>query len=302
MRFENIIGNDKVKAILNKSIDTNSVLHSYIFSGIDSIGKKMFAKEFAKSILCTSEETKPCGKCKSCIEFENDNNLELNIIEPDGNMIKIDQIRLLQEKIYEKPIISNKKVYIIDNSELMNVQAQNCFLKTLEEPPEFAVIILITSNENNLLSTIKSRCIKIKFDKVSNEEIEKYLKKNNIVENVTKQLVDACEGSIGKANKLEEKKEKYRAVDNFIEVVKNKSILDSLQEIKKIFIYKEEILELLDYMNVILIKDKSLKYAKCIEYIEETKSRIINNSNYEMTLDNLVLKMWGEINENNSRS
>lgn len=302
MRFENIIGNEKVKAILNKTIDTNSILHSYIFSGIDSIGKKMFAKEFAKSILCTSEENKPCGKCKSCVEFENDNNLELNIIEPDGNTIKIDQIRLLQEKIYEKPIISNKKVYIINNSELMNTQAQNCFLKTLEEPPEFAVIILITSNENNLLSTIKSRCIKIKFDKVSNEEIEKYIKKNQIIENITKQLIDACEGSIGKANKLAEKIEQYQAVDELVEVMKSKSIIDSLVEMKKVSKYKDEIIELLDYMNVILMKKIDLKKTKCIEHIEEVKSRILRNCNYEMTLDYLVLKVWEEINENNSRS
>lgn len=116
--FNNILGNDKIKDLLLNSIKTNKVSHSYLFVGTEGIGKKLIAKEFAKMILCI-EQNKYCGKCKSCIEFDSDNNPDFEIIEPDGNSIKIDQIRELQNKVAEKPIISDKKVYIINNSDKM---------------------------------------------------------------------------------------------------------------------------------------------------------------------------------------
>lgn len=98
----------------------------------------------------------------------------------DGKSIKIEQIRYMQEKIAEKPIASNKKVYIINNSDTMTKEAQNCLLKTLEEPPEYAVIILVLANENNMLNTIKSRCTKIMFNPLSKEEIIHYFNSNGL--------------------------------------------------------------------------------------------------------------------------
>ena len=170
MSFENIIGNEKVKELLNKTISSNNILHSYLFLGIEGIGKSLFAKEFAKMILC-QEEKRACNKCKSCIEFENGNNPDFAIIEAEEKNIKIEQIRYIEQKISEKPITSNRKVYIINNSDTMTKEAQNCLLKTLEEPPEYATIILISSNENKLLNTIRSRCIKINFNKLNEEAI-----------------------------------------------------------------------------------------------------------------------------------
>ena len=133
--FENIVGNAKNKEILEKLIKIEKTVHSYMFIGEEGIGKKLIAKEFAKMLLCTYEEQKYCDHCKSCIGFNSNNNPDFYIIEPDGNSIKIDQIRQMQEEIYTKPIISNKKVYIIDNADTMTKEAQNCLLKTLEEPP-----------------------------------------------------------------------------------------------------------------------------------------------------------------------
>ena len=156
--FENIFGNNSIKNILKQSIDSNKVSHSYLMIGVSGIGKKMIATEFAKGILCLSED-KACNHCKSCIEFNSNNNPDFFCIEPEGNSIKIEQIRELQKKIQEKPIISEKKVYIIDQADLMTKEAQNCLLKTLEEPPEFVTIILVGTNENAFLTTIKSRCM-----------------------------------------------------------------------------------------------------------------------------------------------
>lgn len=131
--FDKIIGNDKIKEMLYKSVKDKKTSHSYLFVGIEGIGKKEIAKEFAKMLLCINEN-KYCNTCKSCIEFDSNNNPDFLYIEPDGNSVKIEQIRYIQRKIQEKPIISNKKVYIINDADRMTTEAQNCLLKTLEEP------------------------------------------------------------------------------------------------------------------------------------------------------------------------
>lgn len=97
MGFEYILGNEKVKELLNKTVSSNNILHSYLFLGIDGIGKSLFAREFAKMILCQESE-KPCNKCKSCLEFENGNNPDFMLIENEEKVIKIEQIRYMRAK------------------------------------------------------------------------------------------------------------------------------------------------------------------------------------------------------------
>ena len=154
--FENILGNEKNKQILEKSIQLNKTSHSYIFWGIEGIGKKLIAKEFAKNILCIEKKEK-C-QCKSCIEFDTNNNPDFQLIEPNEGKVKIEQIREMQKKVSEKPIISNKKVYIINQAEKLNVNSSNTILKFIEEPPEGIIAILVTDNIYQLLETIISRC------------------------------------------------------------------------------------------------------------------------------------------------
>lgn len=178
LSFDNVIGNDKNKIFLNKIVKSDNTVHSYMFEGIEGIGKSIFARDFAKMLLCMGDSKTDCRTCKSCIEFENNNNPDFIQIKPDGKVIKIEQIRQMQEKILEKPIVSDKKVYIIDDADLMTKEAQNCLLKTLEEPPKFAVIILVLSNESKILNTIKSRCMRIFFEKLKNEELNKYAVEN----------------------------------------------------------------------------------------------------------------------------
>lgn len=188
MNFENLIGNEEIKKLLEKTIKENNISHSYVFSGPRGIGKYEFAKQFAKMILCTSK-SKTCNQCKSCIEFENSNNPDVAIINPDGNSIKIEQIRKLILKSSEKPIISNKKVYIINDSDVMTKEAQNSLLKTLEEPPNYLIIILITSNENKLINTIRSRCTKIQFNKIQDNILKKYLEEKYKINNINKETL-----------------------------------------------------------------------------------------------------------------
>ena len=172
--FENIIGNTSNKKILEKAIETGKISHSYIFSGPEGIGKSLFAKEFAKAILCENTQNKPCNNCKSCIEFDNYNNPDIVIIDEKEESIKTELIKNLTNDVLKKPLNGNRKIYIIDNSENMTREAQNTLLKTLEEPPEYIVIILITKNHNLLLNTIKSRCIKIQFAELTDEELIEY--------------------------------------------------------------------------------------------------------------------------------
>ena len=128
--FDNILGNEKIKELLVNSIKNNKTSHSYMFIGTEGIGKSLIAKEFAKMILCT-DENKYCNECKSCIEFDTNNNPDFKIIEPDGNSIKIEQIREFQNKVSEKPIISNKKVYIINNSDKMTRRSPKLLIKNV---------------------------------------------------------------------------------------------------------------------------------------------------------------------------
>lgn len=201
MIFNNIIGNEKNKDLLKNIIDTNNIAHSYMFVGKESIGKLIFAKEFAKAILCENSE-RPCNVCKSCIEFDTYNNPDFSILEPEGTSIKIDSIREFIKKVYEKPVVSNRKVYIINDSNYMTKEAQNALLKTLEEPPEYVTIILITSNENMFLPTIKSRCTKIVFNKLTDAELAKVLEKQYNYLNIPEIVFKVSERKRKKSNKF----------------------------------------------------------------------------------------------------
>ena len=305
MSFENIIGNQKIKGILDKTVESNSISHSYLFIGVEGIGKKLFAKEFAKKILCLNEkkENTPCDLCKSCIELANNNNPDFMIIDCEENStsIKIDQIRFLNEKIVEKPIISNRKVYIINNADLMRIEAQNALLKTLEEPPEYATIILVATNESMLLNTIKSRCIKLHFSKISDEEIKNYIKANLNFE-INRNMLSYLGGSIGKIYKLNENNEEYTKVEQIVNKLDNANLLDIFKQAEVLYKSKDIIQDLLEYMNILLSNTMQLNKIKCIDYVEEAKKRLNTNSNYDMTIDYLLMKIWEEINEEYSRS
>ena len=285
--FENIIGNEKNKNILEKSIKLNKFSHSYIFWGIDGIGKKIIAKEFAKNILCLKQQEN-CN-CKSCIEFDSNNNPDFQLIEPIEGKVKIEQIREMQRKVTEKPIISNKKVYIIENSDTMTTEAQNCLLKTLEEPPEYITIILICTNEDNLLSTIKSRCTRMHFEAIDTEEIKKYINQNYPEQHISENIINLSQGSIGKAIKLNENKDIYENIEKIFLSMQNKDLIEIIQMSEEIYKTKEEISMILDYMNVILLKlsKQNIKYIRCIDIVEQTKKRLKANSNYDMCIDNL---------------
>lgn len=303
MDFKNIIGNTNVKEYLNKSISQDNILHSYLFLGTEGIGKLLVAKEFARKILCLENTKDETCTCKSCTCFNSQNHPDFYIINEEGENIKIDTIRQITEKVIEKPIISNKKVYIINDCDKMTKEAQNCLLKTLEEPPEFVTIILISSNENIILNTIKSRCMTIKFKNIPNNELAQYAKNVIGYEELSENLLTSFDGSIGKAIKVKDNKEKYDKIDILIDNLEKKDIVDIFLE-GKIIYDKENIYDILDYIIVCLYskQKKNEKYLDCIKYVNKCLSRIKANSNFDMSIDDMLFGMWEEINESSNRS
>lgn len=298
MIFENILGNEKNKELLKRILTTNTISHSYMFIGEESTGKMLFAKEFAKGILCENKDNRPCNNCISCVKFDNLNHPDLIVIDEKEETIKNDQIREMNRNILEKPIESNKKVYIINNSENMTQQAQNSLLKTLEEPPEHAVIILITKDDNRMLNTIKSRCTKINFIPLTNLELKEVLSKNFGIENTTRRMLELANGSVKRAVELNSNDELYSKLENIFANLNNIDLIDFLKHKEQIAENKEQINTILDFINVILFEkyNQNSKYLSCISIVEETKERLEKNSNFDMTIDRLLMKIWEEIN------
>lgn len=178
----------------------------------------------------------------------------------------------------------------------MTDEAQNCLLKTLEEPPAYLIIILIAENESMMLSTIKSRCTKISFKSISNNLILEYLEKNYGLSNVSENILSLFNGSIGNAIDYIDKREMYEEIEKIFSNIENNDILDVLNKLDCLYSNKENIYDVLDFINVLLIKKATSnhKYINYIKKVEETKRRLKSNSNYDMSIDNLLFGIWGE--------
>lgn len=314
--FENIVGNNKIKESLKNAVKSNNVSHSYLFVGKAGVGKKNFAKDLAKKVMCLGSNggaqnnsvknnevqnnnvandnlELDFDNCDSCIKFDANSNPDFSIIVPDGKSIKIEQIRNLQARIVEKPISSSKKVYIIDDADTMTEESQNCLLKTLEEPPEYAMIILIASNENRMLQTIKSRCVIIRFEDLTNEEISQILHTND------QDIIRLCEGSVAKADTISEKREMFAQLKIIADYLSKNSLIDVLNNSDLLYSSKDDIMTLLDFLNIIFFEKakENIKYSKAISIIEKTKKKILANNNYDMCIDYMLMHIWEELHK-----
>lgn len=282
--FENIVGNNKIKTILSNIANPS---HAYLFLGPEGIGKLLYAKEFAYKWLCTSIN-RPCGVCKACIQFKSNNNMEFNLIEPLEGSIKVEQIRNLIKNVYEKPIESYKKIYIINDADKMTDSAQNALLKVLEEPPIYAMIILIGCNEQSFFNTIKSRCIKINFQEINHMELMEYFENNNEI--IKEEFLDIYQGSIGRAKKISGQESIYLELENSIINIKK---LNKAKFIKKCTkdITKDNIKDILEYLNILLFKlgKNNFKYLEAIPKISIAIRQYKTNCNVEMIVDNLLM-------------
>ena len=173
MPFSDVIGQDRVVSVLKRSIEMGRVSHAYLFSGIEGCGKRKTALAFVQAVFCGREEA--CGVCSSCRKVAGGQHPDLHMLEPDGAFIKIDQVRGLQKELSYRPFEAPKKACIIDGAEKLNLSSGNALLKTLEEPPGNALMILVTPARSAVLQTILSRCQTLDFQPLSAELIEERL-------------------------------------------------------------------------------------------------------------------------------
>ena len=211
MRFSEIIGQDAVKKHLISTVCAKKVRSAYIFDGEEGSGKMMAAKAFASFILCEngpysgapgSENVfDSCGECPSCKRIMHDNSPDVIYVTHEKTVVSVDDIReQVSDTISVRPYVSKKKIYIIDDAEKMNNQAQNALLKTLEEPPEYAVIILLSKNAWSFLPTVLSRCVKLSMKPLLMEEIQAYLMKTKALPDYMARLFAMfSQGNLGKA-------------------------------------------------------------------------------------------------------
>ena len=170
--YSDIVGHEDIVKHFKSSIELGKISHAYILNGEKGVGKKTLAFVVSKSLQCETGEPDPCGKCKSCLQVESGNQPDIIWIKHEKpNVITVDEIRAqVVNDVSLKPYSSRYKIYIIPDAQMMNPAAQNALLKTLEEPPEYTIIILLTSNLDKMLPTIISRCLVLNFKPVANPD------------------------------------------------------------------------------------------------------------------------------------
>jgi DNA polymerase-3 subunit delta' len=203
MSFSEIIGQEAAKNLLINAAKTGNHSHAYIFSGEKGSGKMMLAEAFAAMLQCENPSDDACGKCHSCVQASTHDNPDIIYVtreEGKSNMT----VDLVRERIVNdvdiKPYSYKYKIYIVDEAEKMNKQAQNAILKTIEEPPEYVIIILLTSNHNAFLQTILSRCVLVQMKSVDTDSIKNILQtKYEAVDYQAEMVASFAQGNVGKA-------------------------------------------------------------------------------------------------------
>ena len=203
MAFKDISGNSRVKKILIKALQRGRVPNSLLFCGPEGTGKRETALVLAKALNCQQKKDDACEVCVPCKAVNAGNFPDVIEIQPEGNVLKIEQMRLIKDIVYRRPMIGKRRVFIVAEAEKMTDEAANSLLKILEEPPLFSYIILLTHNPFLLLPTIKSRCQILNFLPISKEDIEKILKDKGYETEKARVLSLIVHGNLKQALSLE---------------------------------------------------------------------------------------------------
>ncbi|MCR5116833.1 MAG: DNA polymerase III subunit delta [Lachnospiraceae bacterium] len=323
--FNDIVGQEAIKKHLSAAAEQDKISHAYIICGERYSGKEFIAKIFAASLLCSSSENKPCGECPDCIKAFSGNHTDIIKVTHDKpGVIGVDDIReQINGTVQIKPFGGKRKIYIMNEAEKMNPQAQNALLKTLEEPPEYTVIILLTSNLEELLPTIRSRAVVLNMRPVKDKEVKKFLMENVGIPDYKADICVAyARGNVGKAKLLANNEEFDNIRDDamhLMKYVKEMEIPELMSAVKKAMEYKLEINDYLDiltvwYRDVLMFKAttdaNNLIFRDEIQYIrkvadlssyeniqdvidalDKAKKRLLANVNFELTMELLFLTM-----------
>lgn len=262
--FEDILGHDNVKKQLKSDFEKSKVSHAYLFLGTEGIGKKTLAMEFVKKLLNTDN-------LDTCVDYKYIEKL------PDKKEIIVEQVRnKIVNDVYVAPATGNYKVYIINDAHLLNTAAQNALLKTLEEPPKYVAIILITNNEKALLRTVLSRVKKVNFSNLSNSDILSILKQKYNVE-LDESKLKYANGSLKVAVELSKSEDnKYLKIDELYKYYKKQDMLGAIRCIEQVN-FKDD--ETFNYLEYLFMKDDDFDK---IPLVENVRNRMKQNANEDI--------------------
>lgn len=321
--FKDIVGQEQIKAHLQNALETGKISHAYIINGERASGKEFIAKIFAASLQCENKGTDPCGECHSCKQAMTENQPDIiKVTHEKPGVISVDDIRAqVNSQMGIKPYSSRYKIFLINEAEKMNVQAQNAILKTLEEPPEYGIIILLTANINAMLPTILSRCVVLNMRPVADQLVKNFLMREMEIPDYKAEVCVAfARGNLGKAKLLASSEEFDNIKSDAVSLMKNihdMEVAEVCAALKRINEFK---LEINDYLDIILVWYRDILLFKAttdanplvfreeiqairkaaqrssyegietvIEAIEKAKSRIKANVNFELTIELLLL-------------
>jgi DNA polymerase-3 subunit delta' len=321
--FSDIIGHEDIVRHFKNSIELGKVSHAYILNGEKGAGKRTLAAVVAKTLQCEEGGPDPCGKCRSCLQAESNNQPDIIWVNHEKpNIISVDEIReQVVNDVALKPYSSRYKIYIIPDAQLMNPQAQNALLKTLEEPPEYAIILLLASGIGKFLPTVLSRCLILNFKPVEPLHVVEYLTNNLEVDrNKAKFCADFAQGNLGKAIRLAISPEYNELLEDSVRIlrrIQDMDMEDVITAIKNLGKYKLDVTDYMDIMtmwfrdilmvkisnspNKLLFKDEYSvlkKQASMMSYegveeviraLNKVKIRLEANVNFDIAMELLLL-------------
>lgn len=270
--FKDVIGHEQIIEHLKNAITMDKVSHAYIINGPEKSGKMMLAEAFAAALQCEKGGAEPCLECYSCKQAVGRNQPDILYVRHEKpNTISVDDIRTqLNNDIVIKPYSSKYKVYIVDEAQKMNVQAQNALLKTIEEPPAYAIIILLTTNADSFLPTILSRCVTLNIKAVADEVIKKFLMKEYQIPDYQAEVCVAfAQGNVGKAIALASSEDFNGLKDAAIQLIKRLDdieLYEMTEAVKQISEYK---LEINDYFDLMMIWYRDVLYYKATKDVNK---------------------------------
>lgn len=323
--FKDVVGHKNIIKYISSAVQADAVSHAYILNGERGSGKRLLANLFAMSLQCQNraEDGEACGKCQSCKQAHSGNQPDIiKVTHEKPNTISVDDIRTqVNNDIVIKPYSSKYKIYIIPEADLMSAQAQNALLKTIEEPPEYAVIMLLTENAEALLPTIRSRCVMMKLRNIKDQLVKKYLMEQMEIPDYKADVCVAfAQGNMGKAIMLATSEYFNEIKEEVVHLLRNideMNVSELMDAVKKCMTYKMEINDYLDmiaiwYRDVLIYKatknvdrvvfSDQLRYIKAraskssyegieniLDAIEKAKARLKANVNFELTMELLLL-------------
>uniref|UniRef100_A0A831UBH1 DNA polymerase III subunit delta' n=1 Tax=Geobacter metallireducens TaxID=28232 RepID=A0A831UBH1_GEOME len=318
MPFSRVIGQETPVDVLRRALRSGKTAHAYLFEGIAGCGKGTTALAFVEAAFCGRDDG--CGTCPSCRKMATHQHPDLHLVEPDGAFIKIDQVRELQRELVLRPIEAPLKACIIRDADRLNPSAGNALLKTLEEPPGSALMILLTTNLDSVLSTVRSRCQLLRFAPLPEELIEEQLIASGRDRTAARLAASLAGGSLGRALGEEEADTVDRQA--LLERLRTLSLGDTaplFAAAEEMAASREQTLKQLDVLttllrDVLLIQGGSdavvnrdmmplleseaarLSLERNLERISHTmeaRRALMRNANPRLTLDVLLMRLAG---------